>query len=196
MFLPFKHNTSGRKSIMITEGQARYLKEMTAYHGSKADFDQFSLAYIGSGVGAQEFGEGLYFTLSHEAAYGYGGTIYTVELPDPNGDNYLYYNERVPETTYEKIISGIIEWRTQIYRDEYEDEASVEELRQELVDVMPPTEGRCIMYNIHRYVDEKTMVPRILSNAGVVGFLYNNGKVDNVVIFNSRAIRIVNKETI
>lgn len=195
MFLPFKH-TPGRKSIMITEGQARYLKEMTAYHGSKSDFDQFSLAYIGSGVGAQEFGEGLYFTLNQEAAYGYGGTVYTVELPDPNGDNYLYYNERVPETTYEKIISGIIEWRTQVYRDEYEDEASVEELRQELMEIMPPTEGRYIMYNIHRYVDEKTMVPRILNNAGVVGFFYNNGKVDNVVIFNSRVIRIVNKETI
>lgn len=195
MYLPFKHNPN-RKTVAITEAQARYIKEMVAYHGSKADFDQFSLAYIGSGVGAQEFGEGLYFTLDQEAAYGYGGIVYTVELPDPDGSNYIYYNEPIPEVTYDKIVSGIVEWNCQVYADEYEDESARQELEQEIRSIMPPTEGRYLMYNIHRFVDEKTMIPRILSNAGVVGFFYNNGKVNNVVIFNSRVVKIVNKENL
>ena len=196
MFLPCKNYNPNAKTVIITEAQAKYLKEMTAYHGSRADFDQFSLAYIGSGVGAQEFGEGLYFTLDREAAYGYGGVVYTVELPEPNATNYLYYNEPIPETTYNEIVSGIVDWNANVYTDEYSDDESRQQLEHDIRETMPPTEGRYLLYNIHRFVDEKTMIPKILSNAGVVGFFYNNGKVDNVVIFNSRAIRIVNKEQV
>lgn len=42
-----------------------------AYHGSPHDFDQFSLAHIGKGEGAQAFGHGLYFAENEGVAKGY-----------------------------------------------------------------------------------------------------------------------------
>lgn len=193
MYLCVKPSAPTRE-IVITEEQARLIKEMTAYHGSKADFDQFSLAYIGTGTGAQEFGYGIYLTLDPEVAYGYGGVVYTVEIPDPNQATYLYYNDPIPQSVYNDIIQAIVDWRKMVYSDEYEDEQSIEELIQELHDVMPPTEGRYLMYNLHRYVDEKSYAARMLSDCGVTGYFYNNGKADNVVIFNTKAIKIINKE--
>ena len=69
------------KTIIINEKQQKMLNEMIAYHGSKANFDEFNLAYMGSGIGAQEFGEGLYLTFDKDAAYSYGGNVYTVDIP-------------------------------------------------------------------------------------------------------------------
>ncbi len=44
---------------------------ITAYHGSPHDFDQFSLAKIGTGEGAQAYGHGLYFAENTRIAKGY-----------------------------------------------------------------------------------------------------------------------------
>jgi len=46
-----------------------------AFHGSGADFDQFSLEKIGTGEGAQAYGYGLYFTDSEDIAKFYRDTI-------------------------------------------------------------------------------------------------------------------------
>lgn len=190
----FAKKINPTKNLIITESQSRFLLEMMAYHGSKADFDQFSLAYIGTGSGAQEFGYGIYLTLDPDVAYGYGGVIYTVEIPDPNQATYLYYNDPIPKDIYTNIIQSIVDWRKMVYSDEYEDEQSIEELIQELHDVMPPKEGRYLMYNLHRYVDEKSYAAKLLCNCGVTGYFYNNGKADNVIIFDTKAIKIVNKD--
>lgn len=172
------------------------LNEMVVYHGSKADFDQFSMAYIGSGVGAQEFGYGLYLTFDPDAAYGYGGMVYEVEIPDIANGNYIFYDRPIPQDTMEKIYSEILEVNRIEYPDEFEDEQSCQDFIQELRDVMPPKEGRYLMYNIGKYVYEKTQVPMIMRKCGISGFIYNNGKVDNVVMFDSRQMRIINKQRV
>ena len=46
-----------------------------AFHGSGADFDQFSLEKIGTGEGAQAYGYGLYFTDSEDIAQFYRQTV-------------------------------------------------------------------------------------------------------------------------
>jgi hypothetical protein len=46
-----------------------------AFHGSGADFDQFSLEKIGTGEGAQAYGYGLYFTDSEDIAKFYRDTV-------------------------------------------------------------------------------------------------------------------------
>jgi hypothetical protein len=46
-----------------------------AFHGSGADFDQFSLEKIGTGEGAQAYGYGLYFTDSEDIAKFYRQTV-------------------------------------------------------------------------------------------------------------------------
>ena len=185
-----------KKTIIITESQRRKIQEMIAYHGSKMNFDEFNLAYMGTGVGAQEFGEGIYLTFDKEAAYGYGGTIYTVNIPDENKANYIYYDRSIPSDLFSAIIDGIIADMTRQYPDEYTDEQSVDDLRQELYNIMDPSEGRHLMYNIHRYIDDSIVIPKILKNAGVTGFIYNNGKVDNVIMFSSKDIKILDKETV
>ena len=185
-----------KKTIIITESQRRKIQEMIAYHGSKMNFDEFNLAYMGTGVGAQEFGEGIYLTFDKEAAYGYGGTVYTVNIPDENKANYIYYDRSIPSDLFSAIIDGIIADMTRQYTDEYTDEQSVDDLRQELYNIMDPSEGRHLMYNIHRYIDDPIVVPKILKRAGVTGFIYNNGKADNVIMFSSKDIKILNKGTV
>ena len=46
-----------------------------AFHGSGADFDQFSLEKIGTGEGAQAYGYGLYFTDNEDIAKFYRQTV-------------------------------------------------------------------------------------------------------------------------
>ena len=46
-----------------------------AFHGSSADFDQFSLEKIGTGEGAQAYGYGLYFTDSEDIAKYYRSAV-------------------------------------------------------------------------------------------------------------------------
>lgn len=185
-----------KKTIIITESQRRKIQEMIAYHGSKMNFDEFNLAYMGTGVGAQEFGEGIYLTFDKEAAYGYGGTIYTVNIPDENKANYIYYDRPIPSDLFSAIIDNIVADITRQYPDEYTDEQSIEDLKKELYDIMDPSEGRHLMYNIHRYIDDSIVIPKILKSAGVTGFIYNNGKVNNVIMFSSRDIKILDKETV
>ena len=185
-----------KKTIIITESQHRKIQEMIAYHGSKMNFDEFNLAYMGTGVGAQEFGEGIYLTFDKEAAYGYGGTIYTVNIPDENKANYIYYDRPIPSDLFSAIIDNIVVDITRQYPYEYTDEQSIEGLKKELYDIMDPSEGRHLMYNIHRYIDDSIVIPKILKNAGVTGFIYNNGKADNVIMFSSKDIKILDKETV
>lgn len=186
----------GKKTIVITESQSKKIEETLAYHGSKMNFDEFNLAYMGTGVGAQEFGEGIYLTFDKEAAYGYGGTVYTVNIPDENKANYIYYDRSIPSDLFSAIIDNIITDITTQYPEEYEDEQSVKYLKKELYDILNPSEGRYLMYNIHRYIDDPIVIPKILKKAGVTGFIYNNGKVDNVIMFSSKDIKILDKETV
>ncbi len=46
-------------------------KGIKAYHGSPYDFDRFSTEQIGTGEGAQAYGQGLYFTESEDVARSY-----------------------------------------------------------------------------------------------------------------------------
>lgn len=64
---------------IITEA----LNELTLFHGSKADFDKFDIAYLSTGWGMQSHGRGFYLTTSRETArqYSPAGNIYTVEVP-------------------------------------------------------------------------------------------------------------------
>jgi len=65
-------------------------KGIKAYHGSPYDFDRFSTEQIGTGEGAQAYGQGLYFAGNEKVAQGYKGSTnyadkkrrFQKELPD------------------------------------------------------------------------------------------------------------------
>lgn len=49
----------------------RYSKNMTAFHGSRYDFDEFSLSNFGEGEGASGWGHGIYFSEDKDDAKDY-----------------------------------------------------------------------------------------------------------------------------
>lgn len=65
-------------------------KGIKAYHGSPHSFDRFSTEQIGTGEGAQAYGQGLYFAGNEKVAEGYKGSTnyadkkrrFQKELPD------------------------------------------------------------------------------------------------------------------
>jgi len=65
-------------------------KGIKAYHGSPHSFDRFSTEQIGTGEGAQAYGQGLYFAGNEKVAQGYKGSTnyadkkrrFQKELPD------------------------------------------------------------------------------------------------------------------
>lgn len=81
---------------------------MTVYHGSGAKFDRFDHSHMGEGEGNQSFGWGTYVTevegigrtYAKAAAAKYDGNqpkrnLYTVEIPEDNGDNYLDWSKKI-----------------------------------------------------------------------------------------------------
>ena len=56
-----------------------------AYHGTPHDFEQFKLAHIGTGEGAQSYGWGLYFAGDKDVAEWYKNKL-AVEDPHVNGE--------------------------------------------------------------------------------------------------------------
>ena len=73
------------KRITITEEQYKFLvNEINLYHGSRANFDHFDLAYALSGSGEMGYGRGVYLSDYRDAALEYssnGGYLYTVKVP-------------------------------------------------------------------------------------------------------------------
>jgi hypothetical protein len=60
------------------------MNEITAYHGTDANFDNFDLAYMGTGAGKQDYGYGIYLSILPDGTQQYGKNAYTVEIPSDN----------------------------------------------------------------------------------------------------------------
>lgn len=91
---------------------------MTVYHGSGAKFNRFDHSHMGEGEGNQTFGWGTYVTEVEgigrtyaKAAAKYDGkqpkrNLYTVEIPEDNGDNYLAWSKKINDIG-EDFLTGI-----------------------------------------------------------------------------------------
>ncbi len=85
------------------------------YHGSGAKFDRFDHSFMGTGEGSQVFGWGTYVTevegigkqYANEAAKGGGRNLYTVEIPDDNGSNYLHWEKPVSDNAKGMLYAQI-----------------------------------------------------------------------------------------
>jgi hypothetical protein len=79
---------AGALPFLTAASQVR--KGIKAYHGSPYNFDRFSTEQIGTGEGAQAYGQGLYFAGNEKVAEGYKGSTnyadkkrrFQKELPD------------------------------------------------------------------------------------------------------------------
>lgn len=186
------------------------------YHGSGADFDAFRLSHIGEGEGAQVYGYGIYVTEVEDIGRMYAKQyanqndgpcyLYTVEIPDDNGRNYLKWGKASA-----RAISRIIK-------------AMTDEQKELIAEIPVPTfangreifskedyKNRILWYlknwtaDVYEIVEYATgsakAASELLSHAGFVGIKYpaeyqSGGRKDgasNYVIFNEDDAKIIDK---
>jgi hypothetical protein len=79
---------------------------ITAYHGSPHDFDQFDVSKIGSGEGAQVYGHGLYFAENENTAKSYRDALSDDKLPRIDGSEVQRNDPRYMANSWTKALFG------------------------------------------------------------------------------------------
>lgn len=79
--------------------------EITGFHGSPSDFNDFDSSKIGAANG-NAFGWGVYLSLSIDGAtrYAHNGFIYNVDIPDDNGFNYIHADKKLSDSQKDKVM--------------------------------------------------------------------------------------------
>lgn len=129
--------------------------------------------------------------------------LYTVEIPDDNGSNYLEYGNPLPETLDKEAMAEAV-FRRILETDEdgsYNDNTAREMLRRDLSDSFGEAEdGETLYGTIAAYLGDRG-ASEFLHGLGFVGISYpaeyrNGGRKDkakNYVIFNEDDLQIVDK---
>lgn len=129
--------------------------------------------------------------------------LYTVEIPDDNGSNYLEYGNPLPETLDKEAMAEAV-FRRILETDEdgsYNDDTAREMLRRDLSDSFGEAEdGETLYGTIAAYLGNKG-ASVFLHGLGFVGISYpaeyrsggRKDKAKNYVIFNEDDLQIVDK---
>lgn len=129
--------------------------------------------------------------------------LYTVEIPDDNGSNYLEYGNPLPETLDKEAMAEAV-FRRILETDEdgsYNDDTAREMLRRDLSDSFGEAEdGETLYGTIATYLGDKG-ASVFLHGLGFVGISYpaqyqsggRKDKAKNYVIFNEDDLQIVDK---
>lgn len=177
------------------------LDELKLYHGSTADFDEFNLAFLGSGWGQQAYGYGVYLSNSRDAAHDYakGGKIYTVEVP--NG-KYLSY-EGIPPKEAMRIAKLFFKYYTtedEYGKEAYPGEAANEFWEMECKYIADCSDGGSVYGTVASLIGSDKEASEFFSRIGYVGieWIATNGETGvefaNYVIFDPKNIKILRKE--
>ncbi|MGN1172164.1 MAG: LPD5 domain-containing protein, partial [Muribaculaceae bacterium] len=185
------------------------LSLMKVYHGSGSDFDAFDFAHMGEGEGSQAYGWGGYVTETegigrlYTAVSGDGGNekgsqgrvLYTVEVPDDNGRNYLHWEKSVGKERAERVRSALYDYL--LSHDEegmYEDGYSRGELKKELGVIDGGVTGGDLYGTVSGYLGGDRAASEFLGSLGVTGVSYpNQGGERNYVIFKEGDMEIRDK---
>lgn len=179
-------------------------KEFGAYHGSRADFDRFNDAFIGSGANAQTFGRGHYLTRSAHAAGeharglaardGGKGVVYDVRVgADPS--QMIDYDARLrnqPEAVKAAFMAAYrgMPWHARAYLKAgggFSPWSRTGHTMQHLIDDY--------RWRAKSYDEGGKKLTDIFVNAGVPGVRMRSGlrASPNYVIFRDNLLRIVNR---
>ena len=168
-----------------------------AFHGSQADFDNFSLAYALTGIGSNVYGKGVYVTDSMDAAkeYSHGHFVYTVTVPRRK---YLSDSVCRNRRTVQLLVSAFFKY----YSEENEEGKSLyskhlKEFWMELASLQKCSTLYELYSSLLGFADEDT-VQNFLSRFGYVGLKIKDERVkQNIyVIFNPENVKIVKKENL
>lgn len=166
------------------------MDEITAYHGTNADFEHFDLAYMGTGAGNQSYGYGVYLTTKPQGTQSYGKNVYTVEVPDDK-KRYIIADKFYPPSFLNKVKSKLYKF---ILAKDDTYKGSERELMQDLNDTFNDIDGISLYGSIETYLGSDKKTSEFLYSMGFIGLKYRIGEYENIVMFNPKDIKMVNRK--
>ena len=168
----------------------------SAWHGSPHDFVEFLLSAIGTGEGAQAHGWGLYLAEKREAASGYGGKLYHVEIPDNDVliDEQKTYDEQPAKVrkSLEKLVHGLTLEQLENWNDVRR--LGKAKVIAEIMDTLSESDGMNIYGTISDLVDGQQEASELLNQYGIKGITYHDEQSGRgFVVFDDKAISIIEK---
>ena len=171
------------------------INELDLYHGSRADFNEFDLAYLSTGWGEQAYGHGFYLisTLEGASQYSRGGFVYKVKVPSKP---YLSYN-RISSKSANRIAKALYDYY--INYDEYGKEAykghEKEFWEYECSTICHCSDGGSVYGTVASILGSDKKTSEFLHDLGYKGikWLDKVSKCTNYVIFNPKDIKILSK---
>ena len=168
------------------------IDEVTAYHYSNADFNDFDLGFVNTGNKMQAWGYGIYVSLSDEGAKSYGKNQYVVEIPS---DNKLYLNnwKYLSPSYINKVKTALFNYM--IKNGEDESWVGVEkELMDDLNMAFQDMTGSELYGTISSYLGGDKHASDFCYNIlKKIGLKFKVKDITNAVMFNPKDIKIVNK---
>lgn len=191
----------------VEEVNAENIPEfMTVYHGSGAKFDKFDSAFMGTGEGEQAYGWGHYVTEVEEVGRTYAdaktSTLYTIEIPEDNGHNYLSYDKAVPKEEVKSVLDALYDHLVADEESGYSDKAASKELRKELDSLAEDEiDGNNLYGTVSSYLGTDKEASEFLGGIGYAGIKYptnfksggNAEGTSNYVIFKDSDLKIVDR---
>lgn len=168
----------------------------SAWHGSPHDFVEFLLSAIGTGEGAQAHGWGLYLAEKREAASGYGGKLYHVEIPDNDVliDEQKAYDAQPAKVrkSLEKLVHGLTLEQLENWNDVRR--LGKAKVIAEIMDTLSESDGMNIYGTISDLVDGQQEASELLNQYGIKGITYHDEQSGRgFVVFDDKAISIIEK---
>ena len=145
-----------------------------AWHGSRHRFQRFSLDFIGSGVGAQMYGWGLYFSADRGIAQSYynefnTGQLYGVDIPDHAVARMLRWDRPISEQP-ENVKQAF-----EALKQDPSIDADLRELLNNKPDLIGATLYRTLQQNDAFKGDGNREASLLLAEYGVTGVEYYDG---------------------
>lgn len=185
---------------------------MTVYHGSGATFEQFDHSHIGKGEGIQAYGWGSYVTEVEDIGRAYAEdlgnkvgssrNLYTVEIPDDTGNNYLWWEKTLRQKVLRDIARKLeADYGDAIWVPEHLRNMPLEsKMRYWMKETYPGNEktGEAFYNCLSVILGSDRAASEFLSSAGFTGISYpaqytSGGREDNArnyVIFNEENLKI------
>lgn len=204
------HDTTGLAVQEEVNGLRARL--MTVYHGSGATFEQFDHSHIGEGEGVQAYGWGSYVTEVEDIGRAYAEdlgnkvgssrNLYTVEIPDDTGNNYLWWEKTLRQKVLRDIARKLeADYGDAIWVPEHLRNMPLEsKMRYWMKETYPGNEktGEAFYNCLSVILGSDRAASEFLSSAGFTGISYpaqytSGGREDNArnyVIFNEENLKI------
>ena len=175
------------------------------YHGSGAKFDKFDHSFMGTGEGGRVAGAGIYVTTKKEVGISYaefvgknggeGRYLYSVEIPDDNGSNYIDLDGRVSDSLKSKAKEKVFEFLFNSEDADYwKKNKRIIEQEWKAVEKGDAT-GYTLRATMEELIGDSEIVSDIFSSLGFVGFKTNEDAPSGTtyVIFNENDAQITDR---